>query len=192
MHSLDDPALTTVPTQTAVTVPVPAADAVVGMHRLHMDRAAAWGVPAHVTVLYPFLPPDEVDESALAELSAAMASVPPFDCTFANTGWFGTQVLWLAPQPSEPLRQLTIAVCSAFPDYPPYEGQYDGITPHLTVAERALGGPGALEAAEAAVRAELPVTQHIAHALLIAGSQQPGSWRTLHRLPLGMAHGHRS
>lgn len=58
MHSLDDPAPSVAPTQTAVIVPVPAAEALVGSHRRRLDRAAGWGVPAHVTVLYPFLHPE--------------------------------------------------------------------------------------------------------------------------------------
>ncbi len=34
-------------------MPVPEAEWVVGEHRARLDRAAAWGVPAHVTVLHP-------------------------------------------------------------------------------------------------------------------------------------------
>ena len=186
MHSLDEPAPATAPTHTAVIVPVPAAEAVVGEHREHLDRAAAWGVPAHLTVLYPFMPPEAVDDTALAALSAAVATVRAFDCTFATTAWFGSDVLWLAPDPSQPLRQLTLAVWGAFPDHPPYGGVHDGIEPHLTVAERALGEPGALADVEVAVRSGLPFDQRVDHVLLIAGSQQPRSWRTLHRLPLSI------
>ena len=184
MHSLDEPAPSTPPTQTAVIVHVPAAEALVDRHRQHMDHAAAWGVPAHLTVLYPFLPPEAVDVEALATLSAAIGSVDAFDCTFSRTRWFGSEVMWLAPDPEEPLRQLTLAVWGAFPDYPPYGGVHDGIQPHLTVAERALGGPGALEAAAAEVAVGLPFSQRVDHALLIAGSHEPRSWRTLARLDL--------
>jgi 2'-5' RNA ligase len=184
MHTLDEPSSVAAPTQTAVIVPVPAAEAVVEEHRRRLDRAAAWGVPAHVTVLFPFLPPDRVDQSALGALSAAVASVEAFDVTFATTGWFGSEVLWLAPDPIEPLRQLTQAVWDAFPSCPPYGGAYDAIEPHLTVGERDLGPPGALTSAERAVRTRLPVTQRVDHVLLIAGTERPRSWRTLHRLPL--------
>src|SRR5215210_7430344 len=119
MDSLDERSWGAAPTQTAVIVSVPAAEPVVAEHREHLDRAAAWGVPAHVTVLYPFLRPEEVDRSALAALSAAVATVETFDVTFATTGWFGSDVLWLAPSPKEPLRQLTLAVWDAFPSCPP-------------------------------------------------------------------------
>jgi 2'-5' RNA ligase len=185
MHSLDDPPPLTDPTQTAVIVPVPAAEPVVDEHRQLLDRAAGWGVPAHVTVLYPFLPPAAVDDAALAALSAAVATVEAFDCTFARSDWFGSEVLWLAPDPSEPLRQLTLAVWAAFPHHAPYGGVHETIEPHLTVAERALGESGSLSAVEKVVQRGLPFRQRVDHVLLIAGSARPRSWRTVHRLPLG-------
>ena len=42
--------------QTALVVAVPSAEPVVARLRASYDVAAAYGVPAHVTVLYPFLP----------------------------------------------------------------------------------------------------------------------------------------
>lgn len=185
MRNLHDAAPKSTPTQTAVIVPVPEADPVVDEHRQRLDRAAGLGVPAHVTVLSPFLPPETVDKSAVAALATAVASVGAFDCTFATTSWFGLEVLWLAPDPAEPLRQLTSAVWTAFPDFPPYGGAFDGSVPHLTLAERARGEAGDLEAVEAAVRPKLPFSQRIDHVLLIAGSQRPRSWHTVHRLDLG-------
>ncbi|GAA3816776.1 2'-5' RNA ligase family protein [Cellulomonas soli] len=185
MHSLDD--LTPQPpaTRTAVIVPVPAAEGVVGRHRARLDRAAGWGVPAHITVLYPFLPPDELGPVALDRLGAAIASEPEFDATFAAPGWFGSDVLWLGPHPAEPFRRLTLAVWRAFPDRPPYGGAFDEIHPHVTVAERPMGAPGDLERAEDDVRPHLPFAQHVDHALLIAGTDAPRSWRTVQRMPLG-------
>jgi 2'-5' RNA ligase len=187
MHSLHDPAPAAAPTQSAVIVPVPAAEAVVARHRRSLDRSAAWGVPAHVTVLFPFVAPEALDDGTVAAAAAAVASVEAFDCTFVATRWFGSDVLWLEPRPAEPLRRLTRAVWAAFPGCPPYEGAHDGIEPHLTVGERALGGADALEAAEAAVRSALPFTEHVDHALLVIGSQRPRSWRVQARLPLASA-----
>lgn len=187
MHSLDDPSAPPAPTRTAVIVPVAAADATVGPHRTALDRAAGWGIPAHVTVLYPFVPPGALTADQLDRLAAAVASERAFDATFAGTGWFGSDVLWLAPDPAEPFRRLTLAVWREFPEHPPYEGAFADIHPHLTVADRALGGPGDLERAEAAVRHGLPITQRVDHAVLVAGTDAPRSWRTVRRLPLGDA-----
>ncbi|MGI8591474.1 MAG: 2'-5' RNA ligase family protein [Nakamurella sp.] len=81
-----------------------------GQHRLHLDAAATWGVPAHVTVIYPFVDPAALDEHAIAALAAAVKSVSAFDCCFPRTRWFGDDVLWLDPVPSQPFRDLTTAV----------------------------------------------------------------------------------
>ncbi len=92
---------------------VPAAEPLVGGHRHNLDAAAAWGVPAHVTVLYPFVEPTAVDEYVLATLAAAVGSVAAFDCRFPRTRWFGEDVLWLDPEPAEPFGELIAAVWRA-------------------------------------------------------------------------------
>lgn len=173
------------PTQTAVIAPVPEADSVVGAHRQNLDAAAAWGVPAHVTVLYPFIEPMLVDESVIAALTMAVASVSAFDCHFKNTQWFDDDVLWLEPEPGEPFRKLTAAVWEAFPQHPPYGGAYDDVIPHLTIAERRMADLSALQAAENAVQQGLPLTTTVDRLLLIAGAQAPRSWRVLGEVPLG-------
>ena len=185
MQGLDDATHGSAAAETAVIVAVLEAEPVVGRHRRDLDRSAAWGVPPHVTVLYPFLPPSEVNELVLASLSSAVRSVTAFDCAFAASRWFGDDVVWLEPSPSGPFRDLTEAVWRRFPVYPPYGGRYDDVIPHLTVAERELGSIETLKAAESAVRAMLPVRARVNEALLIAGSSRPNSWRTIRVLPLG-------
>lgn len=73
----------------------------------------------------------------------------------------------------------------AFPDRPPYGGTFAETHPHVTVAERSMGAPGDLERAEDDVRPHLPFAQHVDHALLIAGTDAPRSWRAVQRMPLG-------
>ena len=164
-------------TQTAVLVLVPEAEAAVGQHRAHLDVAASWGVPAHLSVVYPFAPPADVDDHALASLSAAIGTVPGFDCVFARTEWFGDDVLWLAPDPDTPFRQLTTAVVAAFPAHQPYGGIYDEPVPHLTIGERRLGSAEQLDAAERSVREHLPVRARVDRAVLLAGRPEHASWK---------------
>ena len=64
--------------RTALMFAVPEAEAAVGAIRLAHDWSAARGVPAHVTLLFPFAPPDEVDEAALRDL---FSRFPSFDFT---------------------------------------------------------------------------------------------------------------
>jgi hypothetical protein len=42
--------------ESALIIEVPAAEAVVGRHRSELDANAALGIPAHITVLAPFMP----------------------------------------------------------------------------------------------------------------------------------------
>jgi hypothetical protein len=49
--------------ESAVLLCVPEAEALVGTWRQQHDPSAARGVPAHVPLLYPFLPAGQVDES---------------------------------------------------------------------------------------------------------------------------------
>lgn len=76
-HSLDSAEPADLPTHTAVIAAIPAAEPAVGPHRAHLDRAARWGVPAHVTVLYPFLDPASFDTEALRRLRAVQAQMLP-------------------------------------------------------------------------------------------------------------------
>ena len=60
------------PAETAVVVPIPEAEGVVGPYRARLDHAAELGVPAHVTVIAPFAPPDLID--AVWTLNALIGS----------------------------------------------------------------------------------------------------------------------
>jgi len=177
----------TVPTGelSAVLVPVLEAEQLVAAHRRRLDPAGAWGVPAHVTVLFPFVPPAELDDGVLTRLRQAVRSVAAFDCVFARTEWFGDELLWLAPEPDEPFRRLLATIWAEFPDHPPYAGEEPDPTPHLTVGGPLRDATAELLAAEAAVRPGLPVHTRVDQALLMAGTREPGSWRVLHELPLG-------
>src|SRR5690349_20634700 len=48
---------TPMPNESTIIVPVPEAEPLFGVLRGNHDRVAAAGVPAHITLLYPFLPP---------------------------------------------------------------------------------------------------------------------------------------
>jgi 2'-5' RNA ligase len=171
-------------TETAVVVPVPAAEPAVAGHRRHLDVAASWGVGAHVSVLYPFVAPTAVDHALLARLGAALRSVPAFDCVFGRCEWFAEHVLWLAPEPAQPFRALTAAVWREFPDFPPYAGAHDDVVPHLTVGESRCGTLADLKNAEAQVRGHLPISTRVNRVVLLEGSTEPGSWRTVYEFPL--------
>ena len=92
--------------ESALVVLVPEAEARVGSFRERHDPSAAAGVPAHITLLYPFLAPDEIDAAAIESLQQCFASIQPFRFALAGIRRF-PGVLYVAPEPSEPFRELT-------------------------------------------------------------------------------------
>ena len=175
--------------ETALVVPVPAAEPAVGQHRARLDRAARDGVPAHITVLYPFLPPAGIGESLLASLGDLFAGPRAFAFTLDRVGWFGEHVVWLGPSDPAPFTALTNMVFTAFPSCPPYGGQHSDVIPHLTVGDSGSG----LELRNAADLAGswLPIEAVAAEVVLMAGPRPgtpgipPGQWRTIASFSLG-------
>jgi hypothetical protein len=118
--------------RTALIVVVAEAEPAVGALRLAGDTSAALGVPAHITILFPFGDPADVDEGALAGL---LASFPAFAFELDSVERFDNGLVWLHPEPSAPFAALVDAVRRRFPEYPPYEGAHDVVIPHLTVSK---------------------------------------------------------
>ena len=176
--------------QSALLLVVPAAEAAVGEHRARLDRSARDGVPAHFTVLYPFVPPGQIRDADLSALAGLFAGVPSFDFILDRIDWFGEQVVWLGPGDSEPFRALTVRTLQAFPDYPPYGGQYADadVTPHLTIGHDA--DLDVLRAAADCVREHLPIGGTATEVTLMAGPKPgtpatpPGTWRRIAAFPL--------
>lgn len=164
----------------ALYVPVPVADPHVAEHRLRWDPAAAAGVPAHVTILFPFVPPAQLDAATLGELRALFGAVPRFTLHFRRVGRF-PDVVWLAPEPVAPVQAMTDAVVRRWPDYPPYGGVFEEVIHHLTVAD---GAPEpVLDDLEHRLAAALPLLQEVTEVHLAV--RRSGAWSVTERLQLG-------
>jgi 2'-5' RNA ligase len=119
--------------ESALVVLVPEAEAVAKRFRDRYDPSAADGMSAHITLLYPFKTPDEVDDMTLGKLRDGFARFKPIQFALSAIRRF-PEVLYLAPQPDDPFRQLTLAIWNLFPETPPYRGKWLDITPHLSIA----------------------------------------------------------
>ena len=119
--------------ETALICRVPEAERYISHYRERFDPPARRNVPAHVTVLYPFMPPEEVDAGVLEQLAQVARAVPCFDFRLAETRRFPVS-LYLAPQPDDSFAALTRGVHRAFPDYPPFSGKFSTVVPHVTIA----------------------------------------------------------
>lgn len=124
--------------QSAVLIPVPDAEPVVGPWRRRYDPMAPAGVPAHITLMVPWLGPSVIDDAELARLAAVVAKTGTFDFSLRGVAWFARRVLWLAPDPAGPFLDLIAGVAEEF-EIPPWGGQFDEIVPHLTVAHAPEG-----------------------------------------------------
>jgi 2'-5' RNA ligase len=165
--------------QSAVLIPVPQADSVVGRWRFEYDPVAAAGVPAHVTLVVPWLPPAEITESDLSELEEELADVAAFDFTLTRVDWFGRRVLWLAPEPAEPFLKLTHRLADRF-HTPPWDDEFDEVVPHLTVAHASDGVELVPIAADVSTR--LPLRCRAEEVWVMVGGS--GRWDLRHRIRL--------
>jgi 2'-5' RNA ligase len=156
---------------------VPEAQALYDAWRHRWDPAA--GVPAHVTLLFPFRPAAEIDEALLADLGDFFAAAEPFEVAFRRVGRF-EGVAYLAPEPAEPFVELTLALVARY-GYLPYGAEFDEIVPHLTIVNRAP--PELLDEVERALASELPLRAEIRETSLIE-ERAGGSWRTRSSFPL--------
>jgi hypothetical protein len=68
----------------------------------------------------------------MSHLRAVFGSHRPFDYKLVGIKQF-PGLIYLAPEPDDLFRALTLAVWEVFPEYPPYEGRHPNIVPHLTV-----------------------------------------------------------
>jgi 2'-5' RNA ligase len=120
--------------ESALVVLVGEAEAVAKPFRDRYDPSAASGMPAHITLLYPFQAPDDVDDITRGSLRDCFARFEPVRFSLAAIKRFPSGVLYLAPEPDEPFRQLTLAIWNLFPQTPPYGGKWPDIIPHLSIA----------------------------------------------------------
>ncbi|HEY2141851.1 MAG TPA: 2'-5' RNA ligase family protein [Solirubrobacteraceae bacterium] len=132
---------------TTLIVPVPAAE------DLLQKSAREAGIPAHITLLYPFLNARTIDEETESTLASLLREVSSFDFSLSEIGRF-PGVVYLAPDPATPFVELTRSLAEHWPDHQPYGGAFQEIIPHLTVAHGAPIPGGLSERLPVRARAE--------------------------------------
>jgi 2'-5' RNA ligase len=166
--------------KTALIVPVPAAEPAVGSLRRRFDPSAEHGVPAHVTLLVPFLPARRIDEGVRSALADRAAATAPFTFQLDRLDCF-PGVVYLRPTPGDGFVALTEDLAEQF-GTPPYEGLHDELIPHLTVAMD--DGDNVAATVEACLEEHLPLAAR-AEELQLLYEGQDGTWTLEARWPLG-------
>jgi 2'-5' RNA ligase len=167
------------PLESALLVPVPEAEPCVQKHRFRHDSVALRGVPAHITVLYPFMTPDEISDSVTAAVEQVLEHFPEFPFLLTRLEQFPDGATYLAPEPPAPFVDLTMAIAERFPAYPPYGGAHADVIPHLTVAQT----PDAPTDELAEIERHLPIRCVAREASLMVEDDEH-RWRTRTRFAL--------
>lgn len=149
------------------------------------DAIEAKGIPPHVTLLYPWRTPP-LDVRDIEAARAAIAICSAFPITFSGIGRFPRdRTLYLKIQDTLPLYTLMQAIWGAFPDTPPYRGEFREVIPHLTIAT--ADNDFELDQLEQEIRLRLdphlPLSVE-AQSIIVAQENLNGIWSTVAELPL--------
>ena len=142
---------------TVLVVPVPALEGYIRGRWEHYDAAWVSRDPdfthAHITALAPFRPsPTDAD---LARLAAIARATPAFDFVLDEVTAFPDGIVHAVPSPAAPFAALTARLWQAFPDFPPYAGEFADVVPHLTLDR--LGPDVSVASVTADLAGTLPV-----------------------------------
>ncbi|HLY27070.1 MAG TPA: 2'-5' RNA ligase family protein [Aggregatilineales bacterium] len=142
-------------------------------------------VPAHLTILYPFVAYERLDE-ACAKLVSICAEIAPFEITMEGYGEFPS-ALYMTPRNPQPIKRVFHRVYRDFPECLPYGGAFgDDLTPHMTVGE--FETPEELHGAKAALPRYAPITFRATRLHVLYGIDHIAlPWITHAVIPLGGA-----
>ncbi|MGH3845329.1 MAG: 2'-5' RNA ligase family protein [Pseudonocardiaceae bacterium] len=165
--------------QTGLVIPVPAADPLLTLVETRHPGTVRQGVPAHVSLLYPFIDAAELDEQVSRALSELFIEQAPMLVEFVECYRRGGFVA-LRPAPIVELTELTRKAHDRWPDVVPYEGVYGDVEPHVTVATRA--SEETAMTIEQEVTEQLPISAELREAWLVAFE---GRWALRGRFEFG-------
>jgi hypothetical protein len=163
---------------TAVVVEVPQAAPLLAAVGCPAAVGGSGSMGPHVTICFPFVAGRSLDVTTSDALADAARRVSPFTARFAHVAGL-PGVVHVPPVPAAPFVALTDMLAARFPDNPPYEGSFDEVIPHLTIAYD-LEPDEVADTAAAFLPLEVEVTE-----LAVAVCDRWGRWAVRHRHPLG-------
>jgi len=122
---------------------VPEAEPHVAHLRERFDPAARRGLGAHITILYPLLAPERLDQGALRRVAEIAAGVGAFRFKLTHVARFPSTI-YLAPKPASRFADLHERFHEAFPALD--AGPHAAYVPHLSVARNLAGDDHGVDA----------------------------------------------
>ncbi len=146
--------------------------------RVRYDPSSRAGVPPHITIIYPFLNPDQLTNHKLGELDRLLETVEAFEYRLNAVREFEQGVLYLAPHPVQPFMRVTNLVSQHF-NVLPYGGAFPTLVPHLTVIQSAPERER--RRIRALLKGVLPRSGRASEAWLMIGHNETG-WKMEHSI----------
>ena len=171
--------------ETAIVIPCEVADPIIGPWRARHTPDGRDGMPAHITLLYPWV--ERFGEGDMAKVRGALSTFEAFDFSLPKIAEFPGlgSVVYLEPEPRLPFIMMIEAVAAAFPDHPPYGGAFEDIVPHATILETDPNSALEDEVTQA-LKPRLPILEHANQAWVVAN--RDGRWQTESEVDLASAH----
>jgi 2'-5' RNA ligase len=147
---------------------------------MQYDPSGAAGVPPHITLMFPFLPPAALTDRAIEILQNLIRGTPPFQFSLTRVNQFEQGVVYLEPDPAGPFVELTRKISHEF-GILPFGGEFgDEPVAHLTVGidPSTHTRQQLLDQLQPVV----PIVIMANEAWLMVGSNA-GAWKTVRRMP---------
>lgn len=124
---------------TVIIVPVPEAEPIVDLVSDGTTTPdGAQGMPAHVTLIYPFIDDSQLVAGRVAEVRAVLEQFSAFEFVLSEVRRFDNlpneSYVWLSPTPGWPFVEMVERLAASFPEHPPFGGAFATVIPHLTIA----------------------------------------------------------
>ena len=135
-------------------------------------------MPAHITVLFPFVPVSQLSHE-VDGLHSLFAVVTPFDFALTSVGRF-ERTAYLEPDGPERFTAITEMVANRWPAFPPYGRAFSKLVPHLTVADQV--DDAIVDLVTRTLTPRLPIVCRAVEAWVLT-SDANGHWSRAHVLP---------
>jgi hypothetical protein len=133
------------------------------------------GVPPHITLLYPWRDAPLSDDD-LEWLRTVLSNHQAFRLCFDRIETFEVGAVYLALQDGSLTRTIMVDLMKAFPDTPPYGGDFLDAIPHLTIAKCDPENVQVLKA-EIARALKLPL-EFLVNEIAVMEEDAEGHWST--------------